>query len=434
MALGDSMADLMPAVPFVLGLDLDAKKADFCLCHGVKIEEVGQVTREDLPTMLEGLAAAGCPVAAVACEYTGGIAAPWLRDIEALGIPAYVLHVSERKAYQRIDGQTHKDDARDAKGIARTLARWFMVETREALGLPVYLFQPWSQVRKAWELRGLVADVDRAVDMGMAAKNRAAACRRAGQESRAAMWESIEAVSREDATEFQTAAMAFAREHYSREMNLLLSIPQIGERTALVLLGSLMPLERFFEEDINIRGHRVDHLARNVERYVGMIPRREESGGKQIKNEQYHGGVRRVRKALFIACLNAGNSGSFIGRYYTRTALRVNPKKAVYLTGKKVLRVALGVLRSGQPFVDPLAPAPVERPVRPARLLTGSEAAKVAGCSRQALYLRKDKGRLTQETWEVDGASYFVLEEIEALAVELRAAQEAKEAKRAGRG
>jgi transposase len=417
-------SELVPSVPYVLGLDLDAKKADFCLCHGVKVEAVGQLLRENLSSFLEGLAAAGCPVSAVACEYTGGIAGPWLTDVEALGISAFVLHVSERKAYQRMDGQTHKDDQRDARGIARTLARWFMADTRESLGLPAYLFQPWSQVKKAWELRGLVADVDRCTEMATAAGLRAAACRRAGQESRALMWDTCEAAAREDAAEFNAAALSFAKEHYSKELEILVSIPFIGEKTALVLLGSFMPLERFFEEDLDRRGIKRDLLARNVLRYVGMIPRREESGGKQIRNEQYHGGVRRVRQALFIACLGAGSSQTFIGRYYSRKIVAgCNGKRAVYLTGKKVLLVALGCLRSGRRFVDPEVEPEPERPARPDYLLGGSEAARLAGCSRQALYLRRDKGKLRQEVWE--GAGYFIREEIEALAVEL-ANKEAK--------
>jgi transposase len=411
-----SVAETSPST-HVLGLDLDAEKAAYAICKGIEVQKTGILKLSELEAFLKARKKARTPIAAIACEYTGGIAVTWLNEAQRLGVDPYVLHVTERKAYQRLDGQITKTDDSDARGIARLLARWVNPELKNSLGWAhLHLFQPWEEVRHAWSLRGLVNDIDSVVKGVVADQNRAGAARRMGQESRAILWDAIVATREEQKEKFIEVALEFAREHYARELELLLTIPRIGERTALVLLGGLMPIERFIEyRSDNRKGEKVDHTPRNVSRYVGFIPNIESSGGKMIKNGHYYGGNKILKRALFIACLGIPSSKTgLFARYYTRRISEGTPgRKAVYLCAKKLLLVAVGVLRSGKPFLDPLAPLVVPKPERPEHLIGPSEAARIAGISRQSIHNQINACKLTRVEWEGDGKKYLLRDEVE---------------------
>lgn len=397
-----------------LGVDLSATVCDFCLVSASDSSVIreGSFSFAGFSAFLEELTQEHT-IAAFACEYTGGIGGPWLLAAERAGVPSFVLHVTDRKAYQRLLQQFTKTDKADARTIARMLAIWHSDLSRDFSLLSRHLFQRFVQVQTAWQVREYYADVVRSVKERTAATNRAAAARNAGQETRAVAWEQIASFWKDQEGEFTDLATAFAREHYAREFDLLLTIPSVGPRVALAVIGALMPLERFYGEGMTTGGRVSDKTLDRVFRYAGFVPKYEASGGKTLRNERYHGGHREFRALLFIAALSASSSGRTdeAAAFYQRLVGRGCPrKKAVYLTAKKILAWCVGVLRSGKGFQGKDLP---QVQTRPDHLLSVSEAAELAGLKRTTFVMRTKSLGLSREVW--GGRDFLDRREVEPL-------------------
>lgn len=418
---GRSLPSSATTAPLFVGLDLDAEKAFFAVARGTEVLETGIITLEKLESFVATKQRTyKQSIEAMACEYTGGIAAPWLTKTEALGIRAYVLHVKMRQAFQRLDGQSAaKTDENDARGIVRMLARGAMPELKEALGLGAIL-QPWEEVKGAWQLRALAQDTRRATRDQGRALNRAGAARRAGMPERASVWEEIAAEHAAKAEKFHATAKAKALELYPQELAVLLSIPRIGERTAVLLLGVLMPIERFEASRHDRRGNGRDLFMRKVTKYAGFCPRVEQSG-KMHRSRMDYDGSPPLRSVLFMACLGVRADSPLLGEYGEQLKAReTNGKKRIYLMAAKLFRIAAACLRDKTPYTGAGARdaegktlKPPKAPL-PSHLISTAAAHQLAGMSRQALYQRFESGKLGREEWE--GKYYYIRAEIEELA------------------
>ncbi len=126
-----------------------------------------------------------------------------------------------------------------------------------------------------------------------------------------------------------------------QNVKLLVSIPGIGERTAQSLLAEMPPLDSF-------------ESARALCAYAGLTPREKKSGssvnGRTRLCKQGRG---TLRKMMFMPALSVIRSKaknhlrSFVER------LQVDQKKKMCIVGavmRKLVALAFGILRSGQPF------------------------------------------------------------------------------------
>lgn len=129
--------------------------------------------------------------------------------------------------------------------------------------------------------------------------------------------------------------------HLKREVDLLKSIPGIGDLTAWRLLAEIGSLARF----ANIR---------QIVAFVGLDPTRHESGrtvrgGRHISRT----GRASLRSALYMPALTAQRYNPLLRAFAQR--LQANgklPQQIVVAVMRKLLHLAYGILKSGRPF-DP---------------------------------------------------------------------------------
>lgn len=126
-----------------------------------------------------------------------------------------------------------------------------------------------------------------------------------------------------------------------QQVTLLTSIPGIGDLTAWRLLAEIQAWEQF--DDV-----------RQVVAYVGLDPTRHESGrsvrgSRQISRQ----GCAALRAALYMPAVVAKQHNPILKEFALRLKSRGKlPKQVVVAVMRKLLHLAYGILKSGQPF-DP---------------------------------------------------------------------------------
>ena len=124
-----------------------------------------------------------------------------------------------------------------------------------------------------------------------------------------------------------------------RQLGLLLTIPGIGERSALYLLGELAALDASMS-------------ARQLVAHAGLDPRPVESGTSvhQPRHISKRGNSR-LRHILFMTALVAARHDRHFGAFYTRLLRQHKAKKAALVAVmRKQLHAISGMWRSGTVF------------------------------------------------------------------------------------
>jgi transposase len=126
-----------------------------------------------------------------------------------------------------------------------------------------------------------------------------------------------------------------------RQRELLDSIKGIAVRTATRLLAELGDVQRFAN-------------ARAVVAYVGLNPREYRSGSSvQRRTRLSKSGNAAIRAALYFPAIVAKQHNPLIQALCARLSARgLCPKAVIGAAMRKLLQIAYGVLKSGQPF-DP---------------------------------------------------------------------------------
>lgn len=127
-----------------------------------------------------------------------------------------------------------------------------------------------------------------------------------------------------------------------RDQELLTSIQGIGSRTAARILGELPPVSRFDNSG-------------QVVAYAGLSPQHHESGSSVHKRARLTKiGNQHLKTALYLPALSAIRFNPIIVAQAERLTERgKEPMVIVGAAMRKLLQLAYGVLKSGQPF-DPL--------------------------------------------------------------------------------
>lgn len=128
-----------------------------------------------------------------------------------------------------------------------------------------------------------------------------------------------------------------------RKQVLLDSIPGIGEATIAQLLA-FVSAQTFTS-------------ARQVAAFVGLSPQQRQSGSSvHGKTRISKTGRANLRKALFMPALVAWRYNPVISAFCDRLAAAGKPKMVIAVAAmRKLLHIAYGVLKSGQPFNPALA-------------------------------------------------------------------------------
>lgn len=124
-----------------------------------------------------------------------------------------------------------------------------------------------------------------------------------------------------------------------RKAHLLESIPGIGAATAALLLAELGDMKQFSK-------------ARQVAAFAGLVPRLHESGSSvRGRSRLSKVGSARLRKALYFPAITALRWNPLIKVFGQRLAKQGKSKMVIVGAAmRKLLHLAYGVLKSGQPF------------------------------------------------------------------------------------
>jgi len=126
------------------------------------------------------------------------------------------------------------------------------------------------------------------------------------------------------------------------QSDLLRSIPGLGEKTVPLLLGEL----EFAAFD----------SARSVAAFVGLTPRKDQSGSSLNKTRISKLGSGRLRKALYFPAIVALRCNAVIKSFASRLSQNgKRPKEVVCAAMRKLLHIAFGVLKHHRPFDPNLA-------------------------------------------------------------------------------
>jgi transposase len=128
---------------------------------------------------------------------------------------------------------------------------------------------------------------------------------------------------------------------FSREVELLCTIPGVGQRSAEVILAEIgTDMSRFPTGG---------HLAS----WAGMCPGQRESAGKR-GSAKTRKGSKWLRTTLIESSRRAARlKGTYLSERYRQVCRRRGDKKAIVAVGHEILIAAYRVLSTGKPYVDP---------------------------------------------------------------------------------
>ena len=332
---------------YFAGLDVSMKETHVCVVDGE-----GEVVPETMTTTLPDAIAAAL-AKAPSCQRvvleTGRMAPTLYHGLEALGVP--VICIESRQAHLALKSlATHKTDRNDARGLAQ-LARTGFFKPVHVKSLPAHAVQALILARKKLvgqrvtlenQIRGLAVvfgvRLPRGLSPAFAEQVTSGsqgvaglACAMAGLlAARNAVLEAITAIDR-DMKRLARASEACRR---------LMTIPGVGQLTALAFVAAIDEPERF-------------RRSRDVGAYLGLVPRRYQSGEVDYTGSISKCGDRWVRTLLYEA------ANVMLTRYRGKLALkdwaldigrRSTMRKARIALARRLAIIMHAMLRHGTEF------------------------------------------------------------------------------------
>jgi transposase len=133
-------------------------------------------------------------------------------------------------------------------------------------------------------------------------------------------------------------------EHYSREMELLISIPGIGKKAAMQIISETGGEMKAFTDSGKLTG------------WAGLRPRNDESAGKFKSKAITHGNKYLSRIMVQCAWAASKTKGSHYKSKFEQLCIRKSRKKALIAIARKLLTVVYHVLNENQPFDNNMLP------------------------------------------------------------------------------
>jgi len=233
-------------------------------------------------------------------------------------------------AFSRMEMTRSKTDKADAQSIARFCKHLFDTDQ-----ITKYLFQPQSEAFE--ELRGLIVrleqiscSISQEINHLEAAQNKAAI---------RSIKASIRHFERQAKTiENEIEKQVNSDKQLSKQVELLVSIPCIGNKTAWRILAYLGDVALFSN-------------SKQVTSYAGLNPKIEQSGTSLNKSRLSKIGHKRLRKSMYMPALVAIQYHPKMIEQYQQLQERGKPKKvALVAIMRKLLVLSYGVLKSGKKY------------------------------------------------------------------------------------
>jgi transposase len=270
----------------------------------------------------------------IVLEATGGYERLATAALAAAGLPVIVVNARQVRDFAKATGQLAKTDALDAHVLAQFAAqvrppvRPVPDEAQQALDAAVLRRRQLVEMLTAERLR------------------RAQATGRARHALRKAIEKHIRFLERELAESDTTlGALVEASPVWRVKDALLQSVPGIGPTIARTLLAELPELGTLSRQQ--------------VAKLVGVAPLNADSGRWRGQRHIW-GGRAAARTALYMAALVATRYNARIRAFYQQLLARGKPKKlALIACARKLLTILNYLLRTGQPWCEPLlTPSP----------------------------------------------------------------------------
>lgn len=233
-------------------------------------------------------------------------------------------------AFSRMEMARSKTDKADAQSIARFCKHLFDTEQIES-----HLYQPQSEAFE--QLRGLIVRLEQISN----AKNQEVNHLEAAQNK--AVIRSIKSALRhlnqqKEQIENEINKLTGSDLQLTSQIDLLISIPGIGNKTAWRILAYLGDIKLFSN-------------SKQVTSYAGLNPRIEQSGSSLNKSRLSKMGHKRLRKSMYMPALVAIKYHPKMVEMYQRLQEKGKPKKvAIAAVMRKLLVIAYGVLKSGKKY------------------------------------------------------------------------------------
>jgi transposase len=301
-----------------VGIDVAKDHCDMYVYPSAQQGSFGMSGMDDVVIRLRDLK----PVMIV-MEATGGLEIPVAAELVAAGLPVAVVNPRQVRDFARAMGILAKTDAIDAQVLAR-----FGEKVR-----PENRPLPDARMRA---LRELVTRRQQLVDMRTMESNR----RRMLRSERACA--SIQLLLDTIETEICNLDREI-KKHITKspiwqeKVDLLKSVPGIGDTTAPLLVVALPELGRLNR--------------RQIASLVGLAPMNRDSGTLR-GHRTIIGGRRMVRTALYMPTICAIRSNPLIRRFYDRLRTAGKPPKvAITACMRKMLILLNAILRDNVPWV-----------------------------------------------------------------------------------
>ncbi len=319
-----------------LGIDVSKKTLDVALLDSS--EAARETTRKarhkvfaNTPTghqqMLEWLAQNEVVEVHACLEATGTYGQGIARALHAAGHPVSLVNPMLIRAFGQSQLLRTKTDKADAQLIAR-----FCAMHRPPLWVP-----PTPEMA---QLQALVRRLESLDEMRVMEENRLESGV-SSEEVRASLHEHITYLQAQiETTRRQIKDHINQNPTLKSQRDLLLSIPGIGEITASLLLAEVDIAQ--FES------------ARQVAAFAGLVPRHRQSGTSvRGRSRLSKAGSSRLRKGMYFPALTALRFNPLIRALGLRLSAKGKSKMLILGAAmRKLLHIAFGVLKSGQPF-DP---------------------------------------------------------------------------------
>jgi transposase len=345
--IGWPRAQERAAMDYYAGLDVSMNETHICVVErdgAVVLEAKASSTPEAIAAVLET-----APACAKIVLETGRMAPMLFHGLAALGLP--VICIESRQAYQALKSlATHKTDRNDARGLAH-LARTGFFKPVHVKSLPAHAVRALIIARKKLvgqrvtlenQIRGLAVVFGIRLPRGLSphfteqviqASQGIAGLSGAMQgllAARKAVLEAVVAIDRD--------MRLLARS--SQACQRLMTIPGVGQLTALAFVATIDAPERF-------------RRSRDVGAYLGLVPRRFQSGEIDYVGSISKCGDRRVRTLLYEAAnvmLTRYRGGLALKEWALGIARRSTMRKARVALARRLAIIMHAMLRHGTTF------------------------------------------------------------------------------------
>ena len=127
-------------------------------------------------------------------------------------------------------------------------------------------------------------------------------------------------------------------DRYSKDFQLLMSIPGIGENTAMCLLTEICDISRFRNE-------------KQFASYLGLVPTCRSSGEKVAHGEKTFRGNKKIGPMLVESCWVAITRDHGLGCAYSAYKQRMTGQEAIIRVARKMSNIIFSVLKTGNAYV-----------------------------------------------------------------------------------